>query len=209
MKCVGIFFLCLLFLQTAWASESAQSLFQIRAHEPSFSQIISAALRHQDFSDSRVHEWKRRLNKAAYLPVLSFGYDRALKDTDTVKISDNISVTSDAVNVGPQESDWNQSAVSGDVFRVRASWDFSKAVYSNDLISISREQRDLAKQELQLSDYLFKIVGKRHELLSEYVTSSAKSSIKMVKTRELILDLTDQLDAWTGGEFVRQWWRPK
>lgn len=195
----------------AYASEGKAdlALLELRKTEPTFSEIWKSVIANQNLSPSKFNQWNKWRRQAAYVPTVSFGYDRALKDTDTVKVSDNISVTSDAINIGPQESDWNQSSVAGDVFRFRATWDFSKAVYSSDIISISREQRDLTQQHLQLSDYLFKIYGKRHDQLVEYLSSTDKNSTKSLKSRELVLDLTDQLNAWTAGEFSHRWWKGK
>ncbi len=177
--------------------------------EPDFSEIIKIAAHIEKLDLKNVDQWERRSRKAPWLPALSFGYDRTLRQTDSLSISDNISVSSDNVTIGPSETDLDESAVEGDVFRVRAVWSLDELVFSPKTLDVSGEVRELFKSRLQLSDYLFKIYSKRRELLAQYLLVKGGASSQAFLIYEQISVLTDQLDAWTEGHFHSRWWRKK
>lgn len=187
----------------------ASPLQNILSAEPDFSEIIKTAAQIEKLDLKNIEHWERRARKAPWLPTLSFGYDRALRETDTISISDNVSVSSDNVTIGPSETDVDQSAVQGDVFRVRAVWSLDELVFSPKTLDVSGEVRELFKNRLQLSDYLFKIYSKRRELMAQYLLVQGASPAKAFLLNEQITVLTDQLDAWTDGRFQSRWWRKK
>lgn len=182
-------------------------LDQIRVKEPSFSEITAAAFKIEKLDLNRVDEWKKKIKSAPWLPTLSFGYDRALRSTSAISITDNISVSSDNVTVGPQEGDLDQSVFQGDLFRVRAVWSLDEVIFHPSTLQISQEGREISKSRLQTADYLFKIYSKRRELLGEYYLAKNSKSEKSLIEREQIFALTEQLDSFTGGIFTARWWR--
>lgn len=204
---VGFILWCCFFSRIATASNIAVHLTKIRSQEPSFNEVVRVALREEKLDLNRLEEWKRKMRAAPWLPKLSAGYDYATKNQTSLSITDNISVTSSAVTVGPSDNNSDQTLNSGNVFRVRALWSLDDLVFHSSTLAASREGRDLSKSRLELIDILFKIYSGRKELLSKYWILKKSGKPKSVLMIEKIRDLTEELDFFTNGVFANQWWR--
>jgi len=189
------------------ASRLETHLTKIRSQEPSFNEVVRVALREEKLDLDRLEEWKHKMRVAPWLPKLSAGYDYATKNQTSLSVTDNISVTSSAVTVGPSDNNSDQTLNSGNVFRVRALWSLDDLVFHSSTLAASREGRDLSKSRLELVDALFKIYSGRKELLSKYWILKKSSNPKSVLIIEKIRDLTEELDFFTNGAFANQWWR--
>lgn len=190
----------------AWAVPKVTSiLLKIKNQEPSFSQIVDQAFKRENLSWNDYLEIKKKMKVAPWLPKLYLGYDRALKETTSISISDTISVSSSTVTVGPEDNDWDQSFNEGDAIKVRAVWDLDELLFHEQSLSLSEEKRDLAKARMDLSDYLFKVYAERRQLQSQYYLM--RNSPKKILIGEKIGVLTEKLDLYTDGHFKQWWWR--
>lgn len=205
-----IFTLFFIFVVTSISSPVfARPNFQdITAREPSFSQILKAYFKRQDFATMDLKKWERKIKTAPFLPTVYVGYDHQLRETETLSVNDNISVSGGTVTIGPEDNDWDLANNQGQVFRVRAVWQLSDVLFNRDLFSLSGERRALTKIKQETESALYKIFEERHLYLAQYLMQpplSQKANIFYVK----YWLLTERLDALTGGRFAKTWWNKR
>ncbi len=208
-RCLFILILFLFFSENIFAASQLimKNLAQIHKQEPTFADVMEIVFNREKLNLEQIEIWKKKMRSAPWVPKVSAGYDRVLKDTHSASVNDNISVTSNGVNVGPADNNSDQTVYAGDVFRVRAVWELDETIFHPQTLSASREARDLSQTRMQISDYLFKTYAKRRELMGEYFLLKKKGDDKVVIVLEQIRSFTDQLDAWTDEKFSKKWWR--
>lgn len=178
---------------------------RIRKSEPTFAEIAREALKRERLDLDEVLKWKKKIKKAPWLPTLSVGYDRALRETNAITISDNISVSTSGVAVGPDETDRDQTLINGDTFRVRAIWDLSEVIFHKSTLAVSHEAREISKGRTTLTDYLFKVYSERREAQAQYFLLKGSGNPKKILFREKIQALSEQLDLFTDEKFSDRW----
>lgn len=183
---------------------STSDLRQIRDREPEFSEIVHVVFRNEKMGWNEVRTLRKKMKLAPWLPQLYIGYDKSIRDVQSISITDNISVTSQGVVVGPNDSDFDQSLNNADAIRLRAVWNLDETIYHPDRLALIRYEQDLSKTRLQLGQQVFQLYSKRREAQVAYLRSHATDKSLLL---EKILLLTDQLDALTNGVFVGRWWR--
>lgn len=187
----------------------ARDGFQIiKAYEPSFSQILKAYLKRQYFTSADLKKWERKIKMAPFFPTLYAGYDHQLRESETLSVNDNISVSGGTVTIGPEDNDWDLANNQGQVFRVRAVWQLGDAIFNRDLFALSQERRALAKTKQDVEAALYKIFEERHLCLVQYLAQPPLSHKAKIYYAKYWL-LTERLDALTGGKFSKIWWRQK
>lgn len=175
--------------------------------EPKFSEFAHAAYRHQELTEARLRAWQKRAAKAALLPKLYVGYDHSFKEGESLSITDNISVTSSGVTIGPEDNDIDYDQNLGQVIRVRAVWDLNKVVFNRDSLAVSNQRFQLYKLRRELSDSLYDLYEKRYLYLKEYFRLRGRAPNKAKSFYLKYELLTDRLDEITGGRFTDQLWR--
>lgn len=190
-------------------SRASKELSKIRQQEPTFSDVVKEAFKKEKLGLHQIDIWKKRMKTAPWLPKLYVGYDRTLRETNGISISDNVSVSSSGIAIGPVESDLDQTLVNGDAIKFRAVWELDQLVFHKSTLSASREKRELVKTRLSLSDYLFKVYLERRALQSQYFLLKGTGNKKQLIIREKIEALTEKLDLFTARTFTNQWWREK
>ncbi|MBI2338778.1 MAG: hypothetical protein HYU99_00190 [Deltaproteobacteria bacterium] len=192
----------------AYSLQKAETeMARIRKSEPAFSEIAQEAFRREKLDLGQIQEWKKKMKAAPWLPTLYAGYDRALRKTSGISISDNVSVSTSGVAVGPDETDQDETLFNGDTLRFRAVWQLDEVVFHRSTLAASQEARDISKSRLALSDYLFKIYSERREAQAKYYLFKGSGGAKSLLLREKIEALTDQLDLFTEGRFSDRWRR--
>ena len=186
-------------------ANAEKEMVRIRKSEPTFSEIAREALKRERLDIGEVQNWKKKIRKAPWLPTLSVGYDRALRETSAITISDNVSVSTSGVAVGPDETDRDQTLVNGDTFRVRAIWDLSEVVFHKSTLAVSQEGREISKGRTTLTDYLFKIYAERREAQAQYFLLKGSGNPKKILFREKVQALSEQLDLFTDDKFSGRW----
>lgn len=189
----------------AVAAARSDPLSRLLGNEPAFSEIVRAALREENLDLNSIRQWKKRMKIAPLFPTLAVGYDRTLRETDVLSITDNISVTSSAVTVGPQGSDLDQTILQGDVLKFRAAWSLSDLLFHPSSLAASRESREMTESRFTVNDSLFKIHSERRLLIREWSRHGRKSG-KTVGLCDKIFLLTEKLDSLTANLFADRWW---
>lgn len=188
-------------------SRISHELEKIRNQEPTFAEIVQEALKREKLQWYEIEKWKKKMRLAPWFPALALGYDHALRRTNALSITDNISVTNSGVTVGPDDQDIDESLYNGNTLRLRASWSLDEIVFNPATFQTSREMREMTKARLSLSDYIFKIYSERRKLLGEYYLLGGGRNSKSFIIREKILSLTEELDLLTSSVFTDQWWK--
>lgn len=207
---ISVFLSLFLFLVISNAyslSRISQELEKIRDQEPTFADIVNEALKREKLQWCEIEKWKKKMRLAPWFPTLAVGYDHALRRTNALSITDNISVTNSGVTIGPDDQDIDESLYQGNTLRLRASWSLDEIVFNPAAFQTRREIREMTKARLSLSDYLFKIYSERRKLLGEYYLFRGSKNPKFFILREKILFLTEKLDLLTSGVFADQWWK--
>lgn len=187
------------------AAFEADPLSRLLKGEPSFSEIVRVALREENLGFARIDDWKRKMKIAPWFPTLAVGYDRTIRETNGLSITDNISVTSSAVTVGPEGSDLDQTINQGDVLKIRAAWSLADLFFHPSVLQASREGRDLTQSRLSLTDSLFKLHSERRLLIRAW-SRQGKRNTKARGLCDSIGLLTEKLDSLTADLFAERWW---
>lgn len=187
------------------AAVKGEVLSRLLQNEPTFTEIVRAALREEKLDLGRISEWRKRMKIAPFFPTLAVGYDRTLRETDVLSITDNISVTSSAVTVGPQGSDLDQTILQGDVLKFRAAWSLSDLLFHPSSLPSSRESREITESRFAVNDALFKTHSERRLLIREW-NRYDRTSPKALHLCDKISLLTEKLDSLTANLFADRWW---
>lgn len=192
-----LLFCCFIFPVTAQTGSEVQ-------REPSFSEIMQEVFRREKLTWESSGRWEKAIKKSALLPTLSMGYDRTVRQTQALDNTDNISVTTGGVLVGPDDYNFYQTVNQGDVLRIHAVWQLGNLIFSPSLLPAFRERRELTNDRLKMTEYVYKIYAERREWL--VLWQGGKRHIKQgedLKTK--IKNLTEKLNALTGSSFEGRW----
>jgi len=202
MRCFG--FVILVFLLCATAQARPQLI--PKNQDPPFEKIVSLVLEKEKLSFDEILSWRKKVKQAAWLPKLYLGYDRSLKEASSINISDNISVTSSSVVVGPDEGDLDESINTTDVFRIRAVWSLDEIAFPSQTLNIHKEKRDLAETRQKIVLELFKLYTERKQLIAQYPHLLKKVPDKASIALGRIRSISDLFDYYTASRFHNQWW---
>ena len=173
MKWAWIFF-CIFLFSARVSAGGARFLFKDFRHEPTLTEVLNQVIKNEKLAMTQVDSWHKKMKQAPWLPTFSAGYDRSVRKQNDVTFSDNISVSTSGVVVGPEDSNFDESVYNGHVFRVRATWDLSHLVFHDSLLSASSQSRELTKLRLQVVDHVSKLYAERKELVLQYLKNNTK-----------------------------------
>lgn len=156
---------------------------------------VDAALMASDLLDVDVDALRRRVGRAALLPVQTRLELRATDD-DVFRIESRLDQDFDE-HFGTDGTDLTDVARSGvdqlREARVIVVWDLSDAIWSSDHLAVSRLARDLARERQQLSSASL-------DLYFAWTRACALPDETGASVRQ---ELSARLDALTGGWFSR------
>lgn len=184
-----------------------RSFDPILSSEPEFYQILEVYFRREGLRGSDLSDYERRIKKAPYLPTLYLGYDHALKKTQGLSVNDNISISSGNITIGPEDNDYDYDENLGNTIRVRAVWRLDELIFNSNYLALSRERRGMVGLRSVLEKEIYKLYEARYQILFQYLENKNQSSKKADLFYAKYLLLTNQLDALTGKEFAKQWWK--
>jgi len=179
---------------------------KIVSKEPVFSDIVKAYLKREGLENDYLKSWQKRIKIAPMLPKLYAGYDHSFKESQGHSVTDNISVSSGTVTIGPEDNDYDFDSDLGRVIRVRAVWNLNELIFNRNYFSLSKERRDVAKTRYVLIQNLFTIYRDRHQYLVEYFKYRRSSKLRATESFEHYILLTERLNSLTGGVFENMWW---
>ncbi len=205
--------MCILFTATSQSLANPNkgspviSYNAIKANEPSLKKLTDAAFAGYGLDASATQSWSKKLKTSALLPKFYVGFDHQIKNSESLAITDNISTTSGGITIGPEDNNIDIDQDSGQVLRLRASWELSDLVFHSNQMALSKHRADLLRLRRVLSDEIYDIYEKRYFVLQQYLavrkSRSTKAQILLVK-----LDLlTDRLDELSNSQFHNDFWR--
>ena len=159
----------------------------------------------QGLNFKKFQDLEKRIRKAAYLPILSLGYDHQLKESESLSVNDNISISGGKVTIGPEDNDIDFDNDVGQTFRARAVWQLDGLLFNRYELSLAKQQIDLMKLKQGYAKELYHIYEKRYQALFEYFRHKGGAPSKAGVFYSKYLLLTDLLDALTGEKFL--FWR--
>lgn len=180
-----------------WASTT-------EAREPAFDEIMPMILQSEHLGWSDVREWKKQMRRSPWLPTLSVGYDHSLRQNRAIAITDNISVTNSAVNVGPSDNNWDESLNRAQVLRVRALWSLDELVFHPATFQMSSELRNISHSRQALVEDVFKTYQERKKLV-RMIDQGCTSRCGLMRAQ--VESLTEKLNFYTRGAFAIRWRR--
>lgn len=207
IKFIVVMLFCFVNMGLAEAS-SLQSIQKIKAQEPDFSQIMAVFFKKVFFS-SDGSSIKKKIKAAPYLPTLYVGFDHQIKKGESLSITDNISLASGNITVGPEDNDYDWDLDTGTTLRVRAVWDLDEIVFNRNHFTLLKMQQDQTKLKVKLTNDLYKIYEDRYLYLTQYFFFHSHQSQKAQMAYTKFLLLTDRLNQLTGNQFQHQFWRKK
>ena len=172
--------------------------------EPTFDEIMPVILQAEHLSWSDGRQWKKQMRRAPWLPTLSVGYDHSFRETESIAITDNISVTSSAVNVGPSDNNWDESLNRAQVFRVRALWSLDQLIFHSATFQRSSEMRNLSHSRQNLVDDVFKTYQERKKLV-RLIDQGCSSKCRLMRAQ--VESFTEKINFYTRGAFAHRWRR--
>lgn len=176
----------------------------VDAREPTFDEIMPVIVQSEHLGWSDVREWKKQMRRAPWLPTLSVGYDHSFRQNQALAITDNISVTSQAVNVGPSDNNWDESLNRAQVFRVRAVWQLDELVFHPSTFQMSSEMRNISHSRQTLVEDVFKTYQERKKLV-RLIDQGCTSKCGLMRAQ--VESLTEKLNFYTRGAFASRWRR--
>jgi hypothetical protein len=186
----------------------AKKLEAILQSEPSFSNIVTAFEQEGGIHGSNLRKWEKKIKKAPWLPTLYLGYTHSFSEGQNYGVSDNISISSGTVTIGPAENDYDLDEDVGQTVRVRAVWRLNEIVFNRNYFLLAKEKRDHFKQRSEMLAKLHKLYEQRYLFLAKYLHAPKRSTKASLFYTKYWL-LTEYLDAITGGVFQNMWWRKK
>lgn len=174
-----------------------------REPEPVFAQVLAAFYAEQDLSALDTSALKRRLKKSAAFPALSFGYDQQLRNTESLAVTDNISVSGGRVTIGPEDNNLNLWNNLGRNFHVRAVWKLGDLVFNRGELDLIRLEREHIKLRQYFAGQLYGIFEARALCRASYWQKP--DGKRAMGYRAKFNALTEELDALTGGRFHQNW----
>lgn len=201
-------FSVLLIVLTLWISESAhaKTLEQILHDEPHLDEILQTYFRNEGLTGIELEGLIKKARIAPLLPTLYAGVDIALRENQGLSVTDNISVSSGMVTVGPEDNNLDYDNYSGQTFRVRAMWRLDELVFNRNEWIHTNEKRDYARIRSDLGGRIIKIYEQRLLYLSQYLVMKGQNAIKRELYYQRYVNLTQQLDAMTRRQFAGRWW---
>lgn len=186
---------------------SVFSYQSIKASEPSLQTLIESAFAGYGLDSAATQSWAKKLKTSALLPKFYVGFDHQIKNSESVAITDNISTTSGGIVIGPEDNNIDIDEDTGQVLRLRASWELSDLVFHSNQLALSKDRADLLKLRRVLSDEIYSVYEKRYFILQQYLFAR-KSNAAKAKMLYVKFDLlTDQLDELSHGKFHNDFWR--
>jgi hypothetical protein len=182
---------------------------EIKAAEPSFADVLKIYLQGEHLDGREFRSWKNRIRTAPFLPTLYAGYDHQIKKGASAGVDGTTSISGGIVTVGPDENNYDFDSDLGQAVHVRAVWELSDVAFSRyEFAAASVRQRDVQLRG-RAEEALYKIYESRHLYLAQYLASRGGSGGKAVSAYARYLELTDRLDALTGGEYSNRFWKEK
>lgn len=205
---ISVFIFLLFTISAEAAIPSYLKQFQnIKQNEPSFSEILRIFYENEKLTYQEWSMWQKRLKKSAYFPKVYLGFDHQLKESQSLSVTDNISISGGNVTIGPDDNDLDFDNDLGQTFRVRLVWDLEQTVFNKNFFQLARGRYSLANMRFNLSEKIFKVYQARYGFLAEHLRLKTQSRNKSLLYYTKFLLLTDRLNELTNHLFEERLWK--
>jgi hypothetical protein len=164
---------------------------------PPIQDVHKEALNYARLSPDDLSDLKRRSKKSALLPSLQISGKRTLNNDIDISVTDNVSVTSSGVNIGPETNSVGETSNADSSIEVKAVWSLRDLVFSSDLLDIAEEARYQVRERRQIFSDINKLYFELERLLPRYHKKERYIDLKV----DYIIS---ELDSFTGGWFSHQ-----
>jgi hypothetical protein len=161
--------------------------------EPNIAEVQQMAMRYSHTHRSQVESWLAASKNAAKLPELQFRYyyyDRF-----------NEGFTKDAPDYEnvPEDADSDKDHV----YQLTLKWRLDELMMSSERIRVISESQDVVKLRDKVLGEVTRIYFDRRRLQVDTLLSPSSDIKSQVEDQLRLMELTAELDAFTGGEFSR------
>jgi hypothetical protein len=164
---------------------------------PPVDEVQRVALDYARIRPEELSSFKKRARTAALLPRLQVTAKRNTQDKIDVGINDNVSVTSNGVNIGPSTSQVVQNANDETGFEVKAVWYLNELIFNSDMLAVAEESRYQMRERRAL---MAEVNGMYFDLERLFQRKDVMPADDFRLRRDEILA---DLDSLTGGWFSR------
>lgn len=174
------------------------------ARMPAIRALHRIVLTNAHIAHSEPAQWTRRLRHAALLPTLQVGARHGVREDLDLSLSDEVSVSSSGVVVGPRVSDFAEQNNRHVQLDVRAVWRLNELLFNPDAIFVHREARERRREVRVLlhdANQLY-FTWQRWETILQWAGRSAEIPATLARAERDMA--AAELDALTGGWFSRQ-----
>jgi hypothetical protein len=181
--------------------DTVDAVMQEFASEPTIQQVQAWASDYAKTNPVMVDRWLRASRSFAALPEVTVEYQ--LKDGWDQGFS-YVAAEGGALTL-PSEEPFpllDDAGVDQDAtYKVRAKWELDKLVMSSERIRVLSEAQDVAKLRDNVLSEVTELYFDRRKQQVDALLSPSKDLAGQVKVHLRLMELTAQLDAYTGGTF--------
>ena len=166
--------------------------------EPNIAEVQEMAMRYSHTHRAQVESWLAASKNAAKLPEFQFRYyyyDRFNTGYNTEAVGDG---PPDYQNV-PDDADSDKDHV----YQVTLKWRLDELMMSSERIRVISESQDVVKLRDKVLGEVTRIYFDRRRLQVDSMLSPSSDIKSQVEDQLRLMELTAELDAFTGGEFSR------
>lgn len=179
---------------------------------PDIPSLHRAALDYARITPGELSDMKRRARRAALLPQLQIGAKKTFQNDIDISMSDNVSVTSSGVTLGPTTSSLQQASDSDTSLEVKAVWSLNEVIFNHDALDIAEEARYQVRERREILSTANKLYFELQKIMEEAGKAGpAGPSKKPAGEQPCVAPLKSRadaimadLDALTGGWFSNQ-----
>lgn len=195
---IGLFFL-IFFSCAAYAGEFPDHGL------PDIQSVHNKALDYARIAPAELSDMKRKARRAALLPHLQLGAKRTFQNDIDLSMSDNVSVTSNGVTLGPTTSSLQQTSEGDTSLEVKAVWSLNEVIFNHDVLDIAEEARYQIRERREILSTVNKLYFELQKIIKEADTGKKAKKLNDVTDMKLRADaIIADLDALTGGWFSGQ-----
>jgi len=177
------------------ASKSYKTVDDVMAAfsaEPTVLDVQGMAMQYTHTNRDQVERWLRASKNAAILPELKLRYTY---DTDRDVDYAYISGTDEDFEFDQGGQDWGQD------YRVELRWRLDELVMNSERIRVISEAQDVVKLRDKVLGEVTRIYFDRRRLQTDLLLSPPSDLKSQVEDQLRLMELTAELDAYTGGQF--------
>jgi hypothetical protein len=160
------------------------------AHEPDILEVQTMAMEYTHTNRDQVERWLGAARNAAWLPELTLRYTY---DNDTDLDYNYLSQTELEYEEGNEK--WLAQ------YYVQAKWKLDELVMSSEQIRVIGEAQDVVKLRDKVLGEITRLYFDRRRLQTDLLLSPPSDLKSQVEDQLRLMELTAELDAYTGGRF--------